>query len=349
MKTKTENRLAGLIWAVSLLVLASCNLPARAQEATPNATGVYHTALAIMTEKAGTNVVVPTQMAATPFPQVITPTVGSSPAENTLNPAVNSSQPAPCDRAKPGQPLDVSIPDDTRLQPGEPFTKIWRFVNSGSCTWTRDYSVVWFSGDALGLENTYHLSQPVAPGEIVDIAVDMVAPSVPGVYSSYWMLRNDHGSLFGLGPNGDAPFWARIQVVVVSTATPTPTPNPSPTPITEVSGSASLLPDQAIDLDTGLIDQDEGGDAALEEIEPGQYQLLPIHNARIGIYGLTRPSFSECSGVTLTAQAVRLGGQQTGTYLCYRTNQGLPGVLLLVKLPVPGAALELEYMTWAVP
>lgn len=349
METKRNYRLAGLIWAASLLVLTGCNFPERAQNATPDATDVFHTAVAIMTEKAGTFAVLPTQSAATPFPEVITPTPGISPAVSSPNPVVDGSPSAPCDLAKPGLPFDVTIPDDTRMQPGESFTKIWRFINAGSCTWTRDYSVVWFSGDPLGVENGHHLSQSVAPGETIDIAVDMVAPGAPGVYSSYWMLRSDRGSLFGLGPNGDAPFWARIQVVVVSTASPTPTLSPSPTPIIEVSGSASLMPGQAIDLDTGLIGQGESGDAVLEESEPGQFRLLPINNARIGVFGLNRPSLSDCGGMLLSGEAVNLADQQPGTYLCYRTNQGLPGALQVMKLPAQGAALELEYLTWAAP
>jgi hypothetical protein len=42
------------------------------------------------------------------------------------------------------------------------------------------------------------------------------------------MLSNADGELFGIGPNGDAPFWARIIVVPSETETPTPTNTPTP-------------------------------------------------------------------------------------------------------------------------
>jgi hypothetical protein len=349
MITTTTERMAGLIGVFFLLAIAGCNLPGRTAVATPDATGVYLTAAAIMTEKAGTLNPLPTQPAATPLPEVITPTVGRSPAAFTTGSTLQNSPSVPCDLAKPGLPLDVTIPDDSRLQPGESFTKIWRLANAGSCAWTRDYSVVWFSGDALGVESEHRLAQSVAPGESIEIAVDMVAPGTPGVYASYWMLRSDRGSLFGLGPNGDAPFWARIQVVVVSTATPMPTAIPSPTPVIEVSGKVSLQPGQVFDLDTGLIEQNDGGDVMLEENEPDQYQLFPLNGARLVAFGLNRPGISDCNGAQLTGDPVRLGDQQAGVYLCYRTNQGLSGTLLLVKLPAQGVPLEMEYVTWASP
>ncbi len=343
------NRLAGMISAVSMLVLAGCNLPNFAKESTLDATDVYFTAVALMTEKAGTISANPSQPAATRQPEVITPTAGPSPLGQATAEDPQASRTAPCELARPGVPLDVTIPDDTRLNPGEAFTKVWRFVNNGSCTWTREYALVWFSGDELGVQNEQKFSQQVSPGESVDLTVDMVAPAAPGVYASYWMLRSDRGVLFGLGPNGDAPFWARIQVVAVSTATSTVTIAPSATPVVEASGTASLMPDQAIDLDSGQSGQADEDDLALELDAEQQYQLIPLNNARIGVSGTSRPGITDCSGTLVSTDPIRLSGQQNGTYLCYRTNHGLPGVLLLVKLPAQGAPLELEYITWAAP
>ncbi len=80
----------------------------------------------------------------TPTP---TPTNTHTP---TPTPAAPTISPTPgCDRAAAGTPLDLTIPDDTQLAPGEPFTKEWGVVNVGSCTWTREYSLVWVSGDLL--------------------------------------------------------------------------------------------------------------------------------------------------------------------------------------------------------
>jgi len=343
-----KKHLAGAVSCVILFLLTSCNLPFELPESTPDATSVYITVVAIMTEKAATINAQPTQPVTTPVPIVITPTAGA-PTASITSALATPSVDVPCDLAKPGAPLDVTIPDESRLEPGKPFTKIWRFINGGSCTWTRDYAVVWFSGDDLGLEIEQPLLQEVRPGESIDVSVDMVAPTSPGVYSSYWMLRNGQGTLFGLGPSGDAPFWVRIQVIAVSTATEIVTSIPTNTPVVEVSGNAILGADQGFDLDSGIVDQGDENDLVLSLVETDQYQLMPVNSAQIGVYGLTQPGLSDCQAALLSSDGVDLSKQQTGVYLCYRTNQGLVGLLLLNVLPDQDIQLEMEYLTWAVP
>jgi hypothetical protein len=89
-----------------------------------------------------------------------------------------------CNLAAPGSPIDVTIEDDSVLQPGESFTKVWRLVNAGSCTWTRDYRAEWFYGEKMGDTLSVPLNTTVAPGESVEIYVDMMAPKAPGTYQS---------------------------------------------------------------------------------------------------------------------------------------------------------------------
>src|SRR5690606_41996815 len=62
-----------------------------------------------------------------------------------------------------------------------------------SCTWTTEYSVELFSGDAMGAPRRFSLPKEVPPGASVDIAVDMNAPRKAGVYQGNWMLRNPSG------------------------------------------------------------------------------------------------------------------------------------------------------------
>ncbi len=339
----------GIFLAAISLGLAGCNLPLNAQVSTPNATEVYFTAVAIITEKADASSESPTQPATTPVPQVITPTVGLTPLDIVTVALLAPSATPLCDLAKPGVPLDVTIPDDTRMQPGESFTKIWRFENEGFCPWTKDYAVVWFSGDDLGLEKVQSFSDPVQPGESVEVNVEMVAPMDPGVYSSYWMMRSGQGVLFGLGPNGDAPFWVRIQVVAVSTTTPTPTLTPTATPVVHITGSASLQPGQTFDLDNGKVSQGEGGDLSLNLSDKNEYKLTPLNNSRLGVFGPLQPAEVDCRGAVLSTDPVEISKVSPGDYLCYRTNQGLPGSLHLVQLPQQGTALQFDYLTWAAP
>lgn len=107
---------------------------------------------------------------------------------------------------------DVTIPDGTTLTAGASFTKTWRVRNDGSCTWTTSYALVFVSGDLLGASPAVSLPSSVAPGQTVDISVNMKAPTAPGQYRSYWQLRNASGKKFGFGPTGTWGIYADINV-----------------------------------------------------------------------------------------------------------------------------------------
>jgi hypothetical protein len=115
---------------------------------------------------------------------------------------------------------DVTIPDNTRMDPEEEFEKIWRLENVGTCTWETDYSVVFDSGNIMSAPPSTTLGSTVPPGGTIDFGIDYTAPATNGTHRGNWLLRNTNGLLFGLGTNGDGPFW--VQIVVG----PTPTPQP---------------------------------------------------------------------------------------------------------------------------
>jgi hypothetical protein len=135
------------------------------------------------------------------------------PATPTFTPtptATATSLPPPCLRAQ--YVADVTIPDNTLLPPGAPFTKIWRLKNSGQCTWTPNFNLVFVQGNQMQGPSTQALNYEVKPGSQVDVAVNLVAPSEPGPHQGYWMLRDTNGVQFGIGEKGDQPFWVKIQV-----------------------------------------------------------------------------------------------------------------------------------------
>jgi hypothetical protein len=49
----------------------------------------------------------------------------------------------------------------------------------------------------------------VAPGEDVELTVELTAPTAPGAYRGEWQLRDPNGRLFA---PGGAPFWVDIVV-----------------------------------------------------------------------------------------------------------------------------------------
>jgi len=339
----------GIYFAAVSFGLAGCNFPLSARVNTQTAAEIYHSTDASMTQQIQLQQPSQTQSAGTPEPQVITPTSGPQKTSVVTESLLAQTPTLMCDRVKPGDPVDVTVPDDTRMQPGESFTKIWRFENDGACTWTKDYAVIWFSGEELGAEKVQSVSEPVMPGDSTDINVEMIAPVDPGIYSSYWMMRDDQGELFGLGPNGNAPFWVRIQVVAVNTATPTATVEPTATPVVQVSGSASLEIAQTFDLDSGNLAQDNEIDLSLILENDNVRKLVPLNNARLGVFGQLQPAEVDCRGAVLSADPLDLTVVEPDDYICYRTNLGLPGSLHVVQLPDRDTAFKFDYITWASP
>jgi hypothetical protein len=91
---------------------------------------------------------------------------------------------------------DVTIPDDMQLQPGQRFTKSWRVRNTGARAWGAGFTIQLVGGIAM----TGQTSRPLpaaAPGQEVDISIDMVAPQRPGVHYGDWRLKDDQGRPFG--------------------------------------------------------------------------------------------------------------------------------------------------------
>jgi hypothetical protein len=107
---------------------------------------------------------------------------------------------------------DVTVPDGTRFDPGATFTKTWRLRNIGTCTWTTSYSMVFDSGEKMGTTTSVNFPSNVAPGQSIDLSVNMTAPSAPGHYIGYWKFKNASGMLFGIGFNANRSWWVEINV-----------------------------------------------------------------------------------------------------------------------------------------
>ncbi len=163
--------------------------------------------------------------------------VTSTPAPPTAVPPTNPPT-STCDRATFID--DVNVPDGTVFAPSTAFTKTWRIKNTGSCTWTTNYSLIFVIGDKLGGPDSVSLNSTVGPNTSIDISFDLVAPAAAGAYRGYWQLKNDKGEKLGIGPSGVKPWWVDIVVstspgatstpgVTVGTATRTPVVTPGAT------------------------------------------------------------------------------------------------------------------------
>jgi hypothetical protein len=108
---------------------------------------------------------------------------------------------------------DVTFPDDSTVAGNQPFEKIWKLRNDGTCTWTTGYSLVFIEGEQLGVTSPMPLKQQVKPGEEAEFGITFTAPAAAGTYRSEWMIRSAFGQEFGTGRNGDTPFWVQFAVV----------------------------------------------------------------------------------------------------------------------------------------
>jgi len=91
--------------------------------------------------------------------------------------------------------LDVNIPDNTQMTPGQSFVKTWKIKNSGTCTWGAGYKVILSSGAPMSGQ-PQPLPLPVAPGQEIEISINFIAPTQTGSYSSAWTLQNAAGHPF---------------------------------------------------------------------------------------------------------------------------------------------------------
>ncbi len=107
---------------------------------------------------------------------------------------------------------DVTIPDGTSFTPGSAFTKTWRLRNRGTCSWTTGYSLVFSSGNSMSGPAQVSFPKDVAPGQTVDLSINLVAPAETGTFTGYYKLRDNLGSTFGVGIDGKNSFWVKINV-----------------------------------------------------------------------------------------------------------------------------------------
>ena len=94
---------------------------------------------------------------------------------------------------------DLTAPDGSTFAPGTAFTKTWRLMNVGTCAWTTSYNLVWVGGDSIGAPLSVRLPVNVAPGQMVDVSVNLTAPTISGHYRALFKISNTSGIQFGIG------------------------------------------------------------------------------------------------------------------------------------------------------
>ena len=320
-------------------VLTACNFPLTGNiTATPNITQAYQTIQAeILTRQPlETNAAL-----GTPYPTQEIPNI------STLIPTVQPLTPAPslpiptaiCDRVQPGNPIDVSIPDDMIIPPSESFVKTWRLLNAGNCSWTNSYKIVWFSGEQFARDRAYSLEQSVAPGTTIDISIEMTAPKNPGTYQSNWMLQNASGQLFGIGPAGNSPFWVRIIVPNVVTPTPTRIPTATAIPSVLIGGTIPLVDGKGIILANKTQGNEQTSDLYLSN------GVIRTQNNTILSTAIDYlPDYNGCFTLTKNVSEIKITNGQNYPYYCFKDGSNHIGWIQLLGNDPQG--LDIELLVW---
>ena len=193
-----------LIISAVLIFLSACGNQSNTQD--PAAAGVIYTQaaetvgakLTLTSVNKSTATSTPTSISNTVQALTETPLVSSTPLIiNTSVPPTEGS----CDDM--AYVSDVTISDGSLISPGSQFIKTWRIRNTGQCTWTTAYRLIYgWASDNWEAIKTYppaavYLTQSVAPGEEMEISVSLTAPSGSDSFSASFRIQNANGYNFG--------------------------------------------------------------------------------------------------------------------------------------------------------
>ncbi len=95
---------------------------------------------------------------------------------------------------------DQNMTNPPIMQPGQPFTKGWRMMNTGNCAWTTGFKLVYSHGNVPAAQmggQPIAVTRDVQPGETFDFQVNLIAPTTPGTYQGFWNMRNETNVPFG--------------------------------------------------------------------------------------------------------------------------------------------------------
>ena len=92
--------------------------------------------------------------------------------------------------------VDVNVPDNTIMSPGQDFIKTWLVKNTGACPWGAGYALVYagYTDDMSG--QFIAMTEVIQPGQEVEVSVQFKAPDDSGEYLSAWTMQNPQGVTF---------------------------------------------------------------------------------------------------------------------------------------------------------
>eukprot|EP01111_Echinosteliopsis_oligospora_P004738 TRINITY_DN1780_c0_g1_i1.p1 TRINITY_DN1780_c0_g1~~TRINITY_DN1780_c0_g1_i1.p1 ORF type:complete len:488 (+),score=132.54 TRINITY_DN1780_c0_g1_i1:102-1565(+) len=150
--------------------------------------------------------------------------------------ALPSSDSQPTMKSRPSATFIKHVNyENERALPGSHITKTWRVRNDGSCVWPVGTVLLHVGGYSVIPADKRSVLVPLAaPGEEIDISVELTMPSDGNQFSSFWRLSTADGITFG--KRMKACFNIQQPNVVDSELSSSPMPMPS------LSGHQSYRP-----------------------------------------------------------------------------------------------------------
>ncbi len=218
---------------------------------------------------------------------------------------------------------DVTIPDNTMLDPGETFTKTWRVTNGGTCTWDESYQLVFAGDDPLGGQMTNPIPT-AAPGQTIDLSVQLITPQRGGEHAGYWLLNNYAGQMFGAGVPPNIPLWVIINVsfyqvqanlqATASAQVPGAFPVPTAAGNSQAGSSSQAVPTPG-DSEPGTDQPGSGASACSATEDPGvSDQILTLVNAARQQNGLEALSISDALAAAARLHSLDMACTQNASH-----------------------------------
>lgn len=183
------------------LLLVSCSSPKNTTESVSQtiSTNTHTVNMVDLSNLSPTNTVVPLP-SDTPAIKKQTSTI--IPTENHIETPATLTPTNTCTN-KAKFIRNLTLNDYVSLTPGKLYTKVWEVMNTGTCTWTPEYIVLFDSGDPFFNTSDIHIPSEVKPGETVEIRYNFYAPSEVNIYEGFWILQDSQQNSFGLGDNSN--------------------------------------------------------------------------------------------------------------------------------------------------
>lgn len=91
---------------------------------------------------------------------------------------------------------DVTVGDGEEVTPNTRFKKTWKIQNTGQKNWPWGVSLRFLAGTNLSQIDSIPVDS-LMPGEITEVSLEMVSPSLPGSYEGQYRMVTPDGVYFG--------------------------------------------------------------------------------------------------------------------------------------------------------